>query len=119
MIDDGSTDNAANICKKYEKMDYRFKYFFFENGGAYSARIHGINLMNGSYFTFCDADDYYCSDSVFSIMFELINEYKVEVLEFSYIKKYNHLHSKNRCSNKLLLVDQEKFLMHEYPPIIM
>lgn len=118
MIDDGSTDNSANICKKYEKMDYRFKYFFFENGGAYSARIHGINLMNGSYFTFCDADDYYWSDSAFSIMFELINKYKVEVLEFSYIKKYNHLHSKNRCSDKLLLVDQEKFLMHEYPLLL-
>lgn len=118
MIDDGSTDNSANICKKYEKMDYRFKYFFFENGGSYSARIQGINLMNGSYFTFCDADDYYSSNNAFSTMFELINRYKVEVLEFSYIKKYNHLHSKNRCSDKLLLVDQEKFLTHEYPLLL-
>ena len=28
LIDDGSTDDSASICKKYVNQDYRFKYYY-------------------------------------------------------------------------------------------
>lgn len=85
MIDDGSTDDSATICKRYESEDSRFKYFYLENCGAYSARVQGLDLMKGSYFTFCDADDYYYSNDSFSTLFDLITKYKVEFLQFGFI----------------------------------
>ena len=62
MIDDGSTDNSALICKKYEKQDSRFKYFFKENGGSGSARNCGLKNAKGDYIAFIDSDDYVETD---------------------------------------------------------
>ena len=118
MIDDGSIDDSADICKRYEKEDSHFKYFYFENGGVYSARIHGLDIMRGSYFTFCDADDYYYNNHTFSTVFDFITYYKVDFIEFGFIKKYNHLYKKIRSSDKLLLINKEDFLMNEYPQLL-
>lgn len=61
IIDDGSTDNTADICKKYLD-NKRLKYFFKENGGVSSARNLGIQYARGNYITFVDSDDYISSD---------------------------------------------------------
>ena len=47
LIDDGSTDNSFNICKKYQKEDERIKLFHKENGGVSSARNYGIKKATG------------------------------------------------------------------------
>lgn len=62
MIDDGSTDGSANICKKFVAIDNRFKYFYKENGEVGSARNAGIEKAKGEYITFVDSDDYIDND---------------------------------------------------------
>ncbi len=62
MVDDGSTDNSADICKEYEKNDSRFKYFYKENGGEGSARNYGIKKAGNDYIAFIDSDDYVALD---------------------------------------------------------
>lgn len=62
MVDDGSTDRSAEICKKYEIDDSRFKYFYKENGGSSSARNFGIDNSKGKYIAFIDSDDYIDKD---------------------------------------------------------
>lgn len=42
LINDGSPDNSAGICKEYVDKDARFHYFEKENGGLASARNLGI-----------------------------------------------------------------------------
>lgn len=42
LINDGSPDNSADICREYVEKDFRFKYFEKENGGVSSARNLGI-----------------------------------------------------------------------------
>lgn len=39
LINDGSKDNSAAICKKYSLSDQRFKLFNKENGGSASHTI--------------------------------------------------------------------------------
>ena len=58
IIDDGSTDNSANICKAYVLQDSRIRYFYKENGGVSSARNLGILKAKGEWITFVDSDDY-------------------------------------------------------------
>lgn len=58
MVDDGSYDRSANICKKYVQADQRFVYEYKANGGVSSARNYGINICEGQYISFVDADDY-------------------------------------------------------------
>jgi len=62
VIDDGSTDNTANITKSYA--DDRIKYRFQENQGQASALNHGLNLSQGDFVTTLDADDWYPPNSL-------------------------------------------------------
>ena len=58
LINDGSPDNSADICREYVEKDSRFKYFEKENGGLSDARNYGIRQSKGSYLTFVDSDDW-------------------------------------------------------------
>lgn len=58
LINDGSTDASASICREYVAKDARFRYFEKENGGVFSARNLGIERSGGAYITFIDSDDW-------------------------------------------------------------
>lgn len=57
LVNDGSTDNSAEICKRYASEDSRVTYIEKENGGAGSARNAGIEAATGKYLAFPDVDD--------------------------------------------------------------
>lgn len=57
LIDDGSTDNSAEICKSYVEQDDRINYHYKTNGGQASARNLGINKSHGEWIAFLDSDD--------------------------------------------------------------
>ena len=57
LIDDGSTDESASICKKYEKKDNRIKYIYKDNSGVGETRNYGIKIATGNYIGFVDSDD--------------------------------------------------------------
>lgn len=57
MVDDGSTDGSAEICKDFSVKDQRFQYYYKENGGVSSARNYGCKYVKGDYTAFIDSDD--------------------------------------------------------------
>lgn len=57
IIDDGSTDNTGNICKKYETKDSRVHYYYQKNAGTTVARTHGYSIAKGDYVIAVDGDD--------------------------------------------------------------
>lgn len=57
IVDDGSTDSTRDVAEKYAVEDSRIKYFFKANGGLSSARNYGLQVANGKYVIFLDADD--------------------------------------------------------------
>ncbi len=57
LIDDGSTDGSAEICKKYLS-DSRVSYYRKENEGLAAARDDGMMRANGEYIGFVDSDDW-------------------------------------------------------------
>ena len=60
VVDDGSNEETAKECDKYERKDSRVKVFHKNNGGICKARNFGLQMARGEYFTFCDHDDYFC-----------------------------------------------------------
>ncbi|EAW0606867.1 glycosyltransferase [Campylobacter lari] len=64
LVDDGSTDDSANIIKKYQKKyPNNIVYLYKENGGQASARNLGLkyikeNNYKTSWVTFTDPDDF-------------------------------------------------------------
>ena len=57
LINDGSTDSSADICKAAAQEDARIRYVFQQNAGVSAARNHGLALAKGEYIAFLDADD--------------------------------------------------------------
>lgn len=57
IVDDGSTDNIAEIIKEYSEKDARIQYIYQTNKGQSSARNRGIKEAQGKYIAFLDADD--------------------------------------------------------------
>lgn len=58
LINDGSTDNSYEICKKYKEKDSRIQIFNQHNGGVSSARNIGLSNASGIYTIHVDGDDY-------------------------------------------------------------
>ncbi|EPU1614670.1 CDP-glycerol:glycerophosphate glycerophosphotransferase [Campylobacter coli] len=64
LVDDGSTDNSAQIIKKYqEKYPKNIVYLYKKNGGQASARNLGLKYMQENHYktfwvTFTDPDDF-------------------------------------------------------------
>lgn len=57
IIDDGSTDNTADIISMYSHKDNRVKLFSQQNQGVSIARNTGIEKAKGKYIAFLDSDD--------------------------------------------------------------
>ena len=58
LINDGSSDNSAEICATYAEKDSRIKPIHQKNAGVSAARNRGISEANGEYICFIDADDW-------------------------------------------------------------
>lgn len=56
-INDGSTDNSAEILKEYAKKDKRIKVINQKNSGVVTARNNGISKAKGEYIYPLDSDD--------------------------------------------------------------
>lgn len=56
-VNDGSTDNSADILDEYAQKDNRIVIITKPNGGLSSARNSAIEIIKGEYVGFCDSDD--------------------------------------------------------------
>lgn len=61
VIDDGSTDNTANLVKPYRP---RINYIYVKNSGTPSALNRGLSLTVGKYICWLSADDVFLGDKV-------------------------------------------------------
>ncbi|AWW34029.1 glycosyl transferase [Mannheimia varigena] len=58
-VDDGSTDNTAEIIKKWKvRYPNNIHYYYKENGGQASARNLGLSYVDTEWVTFIDPDDF-------------------------------------------------------------
>ena len=57
VVDDGSTDETADIARRRGEVDARLRIVAKSNGGVASARNAGIRSSKGEFVAFIDADD--------------------------------------------------------------
>lgn len=68
MVDDGSIDTSASVCKKFVEKDNRFRYYFQENAGVSAARNLGLKFAKGEYISFVDSDDEVAPDYLLHLL---------------------------------------------------
>ena len=80
LIDDGSTDESYDICKKYEKKDSRILLIKKKNQGVSSARNTGLRKAKGEFCTFVDADDFIGRDFIKTLVsYQIKNNYDIVI----------------------------------------
>lgn len=64
LVDDGSEKATGNYCRDYAANHPRFTYHYKENGGVSSARNTGLDLAQGRFVMFVDADDVLLGEAI-------------------------------------------------------
>ncbi len=77
IIDDGSTDNSANIAQSFGK---KINYYYQENGGHGSAINYGLEVAKGDYLAFLDSDDIWSENKLTLQMKVMLNEPEIDIL---------------------------------------
>lgn len=88
LINDGSTDNSLDICKKYTKEDSRIKLISKENEGVSVARNQGINVAVGEYIQFVDADDWLEQDCC-KLAYDMTQMHSADIVYFGFYSVEN------------------------------
>lgn len=103
IVDDGSTDYSSKICKYYEKLDKRIKYYYKENSGCGETRNYGLDRANGEFIYFLDSDDYIAPEMIKTLA-NSINESDsfVGITQFFYVRDTIEILKRDKEEQKLL-----------------
>lgn len=87
VMDDGSSDNTAEICREYRQNDERVRVISRENKGVSYSRNEGVKLSKGKYILFVDSDDY-IEENMIQVMLEHLIENNADMVQCGYVKEY-------------------------------
>lgn len=76
-VNDGSTDNSAEIIERNLQDDQRIILINKENGGAASARNKGLETAKGEFVIFMDPDDWYPENDVLEVLYNTAKNHDV------------------------------------------
>lgn len=92
LVENGSTDNSEQICKKYSEIDDRIVLLKSNKNGPSAARNIGLKNASGEYVIFVDGDDY-IEENTLEILVEKNNNYDLIIYG-----NYNDVYSENTYS---------------------
>lgn len=68
LINDGSSDRSAEICRELAQSDKRIIFINQKNCGVSATRNVGLDKMSGKYCCFLDADDWIDADHITALV---------------------------------------------------
>lgn len=83
VINDGSTDKTEEKCLRWHSLDKRIHYVSQENVGLGKTRTKGIELSQGEYILFLDADDWY-DEKALEVLWNYVKNQPCDITVFDY-----------------------------------
>lgn len=109
LVNDGSQDMSAEICKEYTTKDSRIKLINKINGGLSDARNVGVQSAESDYIIFIDSDDYIDKTCILDLV-ELKDRTNSEIACTPLIYEFENGSKKNVSSFDELLLENNEFL---------
>lgn len=108
VVDDGSTDNSADIAQRYPGVNYIYQ----ENQGVSVARNTAITKAKGEFIAFLDSDDFWMPDKLsIQIEYMLRNpEFRITTTD-----KTNFLEPGTQLPNHLKQIDNWETMEENIP----
>lgn len=107
VVDDGSTDNGAEIVSHYAESHLNVHLLRKKNGGVSSARNMGLDYAHGKYIMFVDADDYVGKDGIIRVL-DVAKKEDADVL------KYTSIHLNADSPNNFSSLKNTPFSIRKY-----
>ena len=104
LVNDGSTDESANICDKFSNRDNRIKVIHIENSGPYHARNIGMEASTGRFIGFVDSDDFLEKD-MYETLLKILQVYDADIAGCAYYKIHDNKIKPNYSSGKIRQFD--------------
>lgn len=120
LIDDGSTDNSADICMKHANRDNRITVLQKENSGVSDARNLGLEYAHGEYVYFCDSDDYVITEVLDKANKEL--DINADIYFFDYVYRILETNKISKSTFSLknnVVLDKEYIISHILSPLVL
>ncbi len=80
LVDDGSTDGSAEVCRKLADADKRIKLVSVQHGGVAAARNAGLAAASGERVSFVDSDDA-VSPHFIEVLSSIMDRYDSDIAE--------------------------------------
>lgn len=85
-VNDGSTDNSADILAKYAEKDDRITVITQSNLGISVARNNGISVATGEFIGFVDSDDFIVED-YYERLYNAVKKYNADIACASIVRE--------------------------------
>lgn len=116
IVNDGSTDETADLCDKLALRDSRIRVFHKQNGGVSSARNLAIENAKGDMISIIDGDDW-VEPTLFEDAVNSMKQNNAQVFMFEYFVDKNDESIKHRVSDsKYGVLDTETALIRTISP---
>ncbi|MGQ4649262.1 glycosyltransferase [Lyngbya aestuarii] len=115
VIDDGSTDSTASLVQRYSQQDYRVRLFSQVNQGVSYTRNLGVEMTQGKFIAFLDADDRWLPDKL-AVQIKFLNERSDVGISFGRVKfiSYDGNFTGQFSTGRLTEIKPE-YLLYENP----
>lgn len=110
LVNDGSTDESLNICRRYADIHSNTIIINKENGGLSDARNTGTNGATGDYIYYLDSDDWLAPNAIKTLLDYAI-ENDCEIVQGGFYYAYDdHLLYDNKYKKSFVLDHHEAML---------
>ena len=113
LVDDGSTDNCGLLCDAFKKKTDNIVVIHKENQGLPLAKNSGIEIADGDYISFLDADDYVDSD-FFSKLVDAIDDGEPDIVTGGYVVDKNGVNENVFQEEECRLLSKDEAILYMF-----
>ena len=119
IVNDGSTDNSADIISAYAQKHPNIVFIDKKNGGVASARNEGLKYVDGKYVSFPDPDDTISENTYENVLaffednYEKTSVVSFPIYFFGSANGEHPLNEKFKLGNRIIDLEKEnEFQLH-------
>lgn len=118
LVNDGSSDDSLEICRKLAEKDTRVIVLNQENQGQSIARNEAMKAAAGKYFCFVDSDDYVAPNYI-EVLYNLLSENDADISFCRFSEFYGeriNISNNNEFKTKIQQLSRKEMLINMHNP---